>query len=218
MVTGVILAGGRSKRMGKNKALMRLGNDTLIAHVIRCLRHITGELLLITNSPEEYAHLGIAMRGDIVPNAGALGGIHTGLACASHETVLCVGCDTPFLVTNLLSYLVSVLAEYDAVIPYTLRMPNAHSALVRKNEQQITLQTLCAVYSKNCLPIIELMLNESDFRVHALAKRANVLTISPEIWKTFDSDGVSFFNINTLEDYEKAQVIYDTSCKLIKNV
>lgn len=209
MVTGVILAGGKSKRMGENKALLRLGNGTLIGHVIRRMQPITDEFLLITNSPDEYTHLGITMHKDIIPNAGALGGIHAGLTYASHQTVICVGCDNPFLMPNLLTYLVSVLGEYDAVMPYTYREPSSDNESV-----QITLQTLCAVYSKCCLPIIEQMLNEPDLRVHALQERANVLPLAPEIWKTYDSEGHSFFNVNTPEDFEKAQNIYDTLCEL----
>lgn len=202
MVTGVILAGGKSRRMGENKALLRLGNRTIIGQVIHHMQPITDELLLITNSPDEYTHLGIAMHKDIIPNAGALGGIHAGLSYASHETVLCVGCDNPFLVPNLLSYLVSALGEYDAVMPWTDKEPSADNA-----GAQIILQTLCAVYSKRCLPIIEQMLNESDLRVHALQEHANVLALAPEIWKTYDAEGFSFFNVNTPEDFEKAQTM-----------
>ncbi|MDE0636264.1 MAG: molybdenum cofactor guanylyltransferase [Candidatus Poribacteria bacterium] len=202
MVTGVILAGGKSRRMGENKALLRLGNRTIIGHVIQRIQPITDELLLITNSPDEYTHLGIAMHKDIIPNAGALGGIHAGLSYASHETVLCVGCDNPFLVPNLLSYLVSALGKYDAVMPWTDKESSAKNA-----GAQIILQTLCAVYSKRCLPIIEQMLNESDLRVHALQERANVFALAPEIWKTYDAEGFSFFNVNTPEDFEKAQTM-----------
>lgn len=204
MVTGVILAGGKSLRMGQNKALLRLGNETLIGHVICRMQSITDELLLITNSPDEYTHLDVTMHKDIKLNVGALGGIHAGLTYASHETVICVGCDNPFLVPNLLSYLVSVLGEHDAVMPYTYN-----------EDEQITFQTLCAVYSKRCLPIIEQMLNEPDLRVHALQERANVLTLAPKIWNTYDSEGCSFFNVNTPEDFEKAQTIYDTLRELV---
>lgn len=202
MVTGVILAGGKSRRMGQNKALLRLGNDTLIGHVIRRMRSITDELLLITNNPDEYAHLGITMHKDIMPNAGALGGIHAGLTYAAHETVICVGCDNPFLMPNLLTYLVSVLGEHDAVVPFTYKETPPY-----REDTQITLQTLCAAYSKRCPPIIEQMLNESNLRVHALQERANVLTLAPEIWQEFDPEGYSFFNINTPEDFEKAQTM-----------
>ena len=194
-VTGVILAGGKSRRMGENKALMQLGNDSLIGHVIHRMRLITDELLLVTNNPPEYVHLDVPMHGDILPGTGALGGIYTGLTHASHDAVLCVACDSPFLEPKLLAYLVSVLGEYDAVMPETF----AHH-----NDTQITLQTLCAAYSKRCLPIIESMLRDSELRVHALQERAHIKRVSPEIWQRFDSEGMSFFNINTPEDFEKA--------------
>lgn len=199
-VTGVILAGGQSRRMGQNKALIQLGDNSLIEHVICRMHLVVDELLLITNTPAEYAHLDVPMYDDIIPDTGALGGLYTGLTYASHDAVLCVGCDNPFLVPNLLTYLVSVLGEYDAVMPYTYRENPAR----RSEEDQITLQTLCAAYAKRCLPIIELMLQESELRVHALAERAYVQRVSPEVWQTFDSEGMSFFNINTPEDFEKA--------------
>ena len=195
-VTGVILAGGKSRRMRENKALMQLGDDSLIGHVIRRMRLITDELLLITNSPTEYGHLGVSMHGDIFPDTGALGGIYTSLTHASSDAVLCAACDSPFLNPKLLTYLVSVLGEYDAVMPETF----AH----HEDTTQITLQTLCAVYSKRCLPVIESMLRESELRVHALAERAHIKRVSPEVWQTFDSEGMSFFNINTPEDFERA--------------
>ena len=188
--------------MGQNKALLPLGEASLIEHVIRRMRRVTDKLLLITNVPAEYTHLGLPMYGDIIPDAGALGGIYTGLTHALHDAVLCVACDSPFLQPKLLAYLISVLGEYDAVMPYT------YKELPSDNEDaQITLQTLCAVYSKRCLPIIEQMLQESELRVHALQERANILALAPEIWKTHDSEGHSFFNVNTPEDFEKAQTI-----------
>lgn len=195
-VTGVILAGGKSRRMGQTKALMQLGDNSLIGHVIHRMNRVTDELLLITNSPTEYAHLGMPIRGDILPGTGALGGIYTGLTYASHDAVLCVACDSPFLEPKLLTYLASILGKYDAVMPYTHRK--------YRNNAQITLQTLCAIYSKRCLPIIESMLRESELRVHALQERAHIKRISPEIWQEFDPDGMSFFNINTPQDFERA--------------
>ena len=212
-VTGVILAGGKSRRMGENKALMRLGDDSLIGHVIRCLHDVTDELLLITNSPTEYAHLDVPMRGDILPGAGALGGVYTGVTHASYDAVLCVACDSPFLNPNLLTYLVSVLGEYDAVMPYTYssrQTPFCRNKDIGVtnpsygDDAQITLQTLCAAYSKRCLPIIELMLRESELRVHALQERARIQRVSPEVWRAFDPEGMSFFNINTPGDFKRA--------------
>lgn len=202
-VTGVILAGGMSRRMGKNKALLQLGEDSLIGHVIRRMHLITDELLLITNNPAEYVHLGLPMHEDTVPNAGALGGVYTGLTYASHDAVFCVACDSPFLEPKLLSYLFSVLGEYDAVMPYTCEEIEVRH-LSHSDAARITLQTLCAAYSKRCLPIIELMLQESELRVHALQERAHIKCMPPEVWQRFDPEGMSFFNINTPEDFERA--------------
>ncbi|RKU39547.1 molybdenum cofactor guanylyltransferase [Candidatus Poribacteria bacterium] len=193
-VTGVILAGGKSRRMGENKALLQLGGDSLIGHVIHRMRLVTDELLLITNNPTEYKHLDLPMYEDILPNTGALGGIHTGLSYASHDAVLCVACDSPFLDPKLITYLTSLLGGHDAVIPYTFRGDTG----------QMTLQTLCAVYSKRCLPIIKRMLQEREFRVHAIYERAHIKRIPPEVWRKFDPEGMSFFNINTPEDFDRA--------------
>ena len=210
-VTGVILAGGKSRRMGQNKALIQLGDDSLIGHVIRRMHRVTDELLLITNTPTEYAHLNVGMHGDIIPDTGALGGIYTGLTYASYDTVLCIACDSPFLEPKLLTYLVSVLGEYDAVMPYTYssrQTPFCRNTDIGgtnpTHDGQIILQTLCAAYSKRCLPIIELMLQESELRVHALQERAYIKRVSPEVWREFDPEGMSFFNINTPEDFERA--------------
>ena len=209
-VTGVILAGGQSRRMGKNKALMKIGNDSLIGHVIHRMRLITDELLLITNSPTEYVPLNVPMHGDILPGTGALGGIYTGLTHASHDAVLCVACDSPFLEPKLLTYLISILGEYDAVMPYTYssqQTPFRNKDIGVTNPShntQTTLQTLCAAYSKRCLSIIELMLRESELRVHALQEHAHIKRVSPEVWQRFDPDGISFFNINTPQDFERA--------------
>ena len=193
-VTGVILAGGKSRRMGANKALMQLGEDSLIGHIIRRMHLVTDELLLITNSPTEYVHLDLPMYADIIPNTGALGGIYTGLMSASYDAVICVACDSPFLEPKLLTYLVSVLGEYDAVMPYTSN----------HNDTQIILQTLCGVYSKRCLPIIASMLQASELRVHALQEWARVQSVSPEVWQRLDPEGMSFFNINTPADFDLA--------------
>ena len=203
MVTGAILAGGKSRRMGVNKAFLRLGNRTLIEHVIHRIQPIADELLIITNTPDEYNHLGIETKADIIPNSGTLGGIHSALTYSTNDAVICVGCDNPFIDTNLLLYLISVLGEHDAVIPYTC-----------SDTGQITLQTLCAVYSKRCLHIVEQMLNDTELRVHTLKEHANILSINPKTWKEFDTHGVSFLNINTPDEFEKAQTIYDTLCEL----
>ena len=185
--------------MGENKALLRLGDKTLIEHVICPLREVTDELLLITNSQQEYAHLNLSMHGDILPNAGALGGLHAGLTYASHELVLCVACDSPFLQPALLTYLISAIETEDAVVPYTATEDASNKKF------QTKFQTLCAVYSKRCLPVIEQMVSASELRVHQLYRRIRCREVPPAIWRTFDAAGLSFFNVNTRADFENAK-------------
>lgn len=194
-VTGVILAGGRSRRMGQNKALMRLGDDPLITHVIRKMESVTDELLLITNQPDLYTDLKLPMYADILPEMGALGGLHTGLSYAANRTVICVGCDMPLLQPNLLSHLTALLGDYDAVVP----------CVQAADRSAPVFQTLSAVYSKRCLPVIDGMLTVGELRVHALYERIDVRIVQPEEWQAFDPQGLSFFNINTPEDFEKAK-------------
>ena len=193
-VTGVILAGGRSRRMGQNKALMLLGDEPVIVHVIRQMELVTDELLLITNEPDLYTTLKLPMYMDILPEMGTLGGLHAGLTYAANRTVLCVGCDMPLLQPNLLSHLTTLLDDYDAVVPY-----------VEMTDRSTTVfQTLSAVYSKRCLPVIDGMLAAGELRVHALYDRIDTRTVQPHEWQTLDPQGLSFFNINTPEDFEQA--------------
>lgn len=189
--TGIILAGGSSRRMGQNKALMRLGCATLIEHTLYQMRLVTTNVLLITNTPSQFGHLGVRMYTDVVPNMGALGGIYTGLTHADNPAVICVGCDMPQLQPRLLSYLTTILGEDDAVVPY---VENPDSTGPK-------FQTLSAVYSKKCLSAIKQMFAEGELRVHALYNRISVRVVPPSEWRQFDPHGHSFFNINTPEDF-----------------
>lgn len=193
-VTGVILAGGRSRRMGRNKALMPLRQEPLIAHVVRQMQSVTDELLLITNEPDLYTSLKLPMYADILPDMGALGGIYTGLTYARNSTVICVGCDMPLLQPNLLSHLTTLLNNYDAVVP----------CVEAEDRSASIFQTLSAVYAKRCLPVIDSMLAGGELRVHALYDRVDTRVVQPKEWQLFDPQGLSFFNINTPEDFEIA--------------
>ena len=181
--------------MGQNKALMRLGDDPLIVHVIRQMESVIDELLLITNEPGLYTALKLPTHTDILPHMGALGGLHTGLSYAANGTVICVGCDMPLLQPNLLSHLVDLLGDYDAVVPCVQSADGATTVF----------QTLSAVYSKRCLPVIDEMLAVGELRVHALYDRIEARIVQPHEWRKFDPRGLSFFNINTPEDFEKAE-------------
>ena len=134
------------------------------------------------------------MYADILPGMGALGGLHTGLTYATNSTVLCVGCDMPLLQPNLLSHLTTLLGNYDAVVP----------CVEAADRSAIVFQTLSAVYSKRCLPVIDRMLAAGELRVHALYDRIDARIVQPYEWQVLDPQGLSFFNINTPKDFEKA--------------
>ena len=180
--------------MGQNKALMRLGDEPLIAYVVRQMELVTDELLLITNEPDLYATLKLPMYADILPDMGALGGLQTGLTYAANSIAICVGCDMPLLQPNLLSYLTTLLGDYDAVVPCVQAVDRSANVF----------QTLSAVYSKRCLPVIDAMLAVGELRVHALYDRIDARIVQPHEWRAFDPQGLSFFNINTPKDFEKA--------------
>lgn len=181
--------------MGRNKALMHLGDETLIARTLKRLRIVTDEIILISNSANLYSELGVQVYEDLVPNSGALGGVYTGLSYAVNNAVLCIACDMPLLQPKLMRYLVSVLGEYDAVVPYTQGV----------KESNPKLQTLCAVYSRHCRQVIRQMLDEGELRLHALCDRVTVRMVPPDEWQNFDPKGLSFVNINTREDFEKVK-------------
>ncbi|MDE0041415.1 MAG: molybdenum cofactor guanylyltransferase [Candidatus Poribacteria bacterium] len=194
--TGVILAGGDSRRMGQNKALMRLGDETLISRTLKRLQIVTDETIVISNSVDLYNELGVRVYEDLVPKSGALGGVYTGLTHAVNSAVVCIACDMPLLQPKLMNYLLSVLGDHDAVVPYTREM---------EEESNPKLQTLCAVYSRRCGQVIRQMLEEGELRLHALCDRIKVRRVPPGEWREFDPDGLSFVNVNTREDFERVR-------------
>ena len=193
--TGVILAGGDSRRMGRNKALMRLGDETLISRTLKRLQSVTDETIIIANSVHLYSELDVRVYEDLIPESGALGGVYTGLTHAVNSAVVCVACDMPLLKPELMNYLLSVLGEHDAVVPYTQEL----------EESNPKLQTLCAVYARRCKRVVRQMLEGGELRLHALCDRIKVRRVPPVEWRDFDPDGLSFVNVNTREDFERVK-------------
>src|SRR5512132_1277460 len=117
-VTGVIQAGGRSTRMaGRPKALIELGGRRIIERALRALAPSVDDVLVVTNTPERYAFLGLPMVGDVFPDHGSLGGIYSGLKAAPGEAAFTVACDMPFLRTDVARMVIAHAGEADVVIP-----------------------------------------------------------------------------------------------------
>jgi molybdopterin-guanine dinucleotide biosynthesis protein A len=137
-MTGVILSGGKSLRMGQDKAFVEIGGLPMIERILRVLRALFEETIIVANQIDPYRQLDASIYSDAIPDRGALGGLYTGLLFSSFDTSFCVGCDMPFISGSLISYLTDRIEGHDAVVPRTAD----------------GLQPLHAVYSKNCLGAI----------------------------------------------------------------
>ncbi|MGB7294663.1 MAG: molybdenum cofactor guanylyltransferase [Candidatus Aminicenantales bacterium] len=189
-MTAVILAGGRSRRVGENKLFLKWGRHTLIAHAVASLSPLFEDMLIVANRENVGALLELfpsypRIVHDIVEGKGPLGGIHAGLISAKSPAAFVVGCDMPLLNPKLVSFLKGLSEGYDAVVP---RTPKG-------------LEPLHSIYTKNCLPAIVRQLGESDLRPNAVLSRLNVRYVEPEEMTAFDPELLSFANINTLKDY-----------------
>ena len=190
--SAAIQAGGESRRMGQNKALMEFCGQPLIARVAARVCPAADETLVTTQEPELYAFLGLPMFADIFPGKGALGGLYTALAAARGERVLVVGCDMPFVSRAMLLRMLAVMdAEgVDVVIP----------------ETENGLEPLHAVYRREtCLPAVEGALAREQRRMIAWFPEVRVRVFRQDEVAAEDPQGWAFLNVNTPEEFAEAQ-------------
>ncbi|GFO59175.1 hypothetical protein GMST_15000 [Geomonas silvestris] len=184
-VTGVILAGGQSSRMGSNKALLPIRNGRFIEIIHRRLNSLFGELLIVANSEEPYRFLGSRIVADRYPGLGVLAGLHAALAECRTPYLFAVACDMPFLNDRLIRELVSRRGEAEVIIP----------------ETEKGLEPLHAVYSSACLRPVEAALAENRRRVVSFFPQVRVLRLTPARVAELDPGLLSLRNINTPEEY-----------------
>lgn len=192
MITIAVQAGGKSSRMGEDKALVRLAGTPLIERVLSRIDGLADEILITTNRPETLGHFGLRMAPDEVPGAGALHGLKTALTAAHGEIVLILSCDTPFVSRDLLKHLLNRAHEADVIIP---KHGNKY-------------EPLQAVYGRShCLPAVEAALESGKKRMISFYPKVHVLPIEKHVLSRLDPSGLSFFNINTPEDLERAELL-----------
>lgn len=191
-VTSIVLVGGRSSRLGRDKALLEINGQFLIERILRRLAQISEEILIVANELDRYEQFEGIVISDVYPGKGALGGIFSGLRRASNDHSLVVACDMPFLNVSLLRYMQSLAADYDVVIPRVQGLTEA----------------LHAIYSKHCLPFIERQLQIGDLRIVHFFPQVRVRYVEQEEMETFDPEHLSFFNINSQEDLDRARAIW----------
>lgn len=188
--SAAILAGGKSSRMGINKAFVQVRSCRIIDHAIEELIKVSNDILIVTNSVEDYVHLDIRVVTDIFPGYGPLSGIHAALANAMEDRVLVVACDMPFIESSLANYLINLAENYDAVVPTV----------------EGYYEPLFAVYTKACLPHIEQCIKQGDKRrVIDFFSTIKVKYVNEEeISLVADLERV-FYNVNTPKELAAAR-------------
>ena len=196
MFTIVIQAGGESRRMGQDKALLPFLGQPLIERILERIRGLADEILVTTNNPGAFQFLGVPLYPDLVLDRGALGGLYTALRAASHPVVGIVACDMPFLNPDLLAFEREKLMETkaDIVIP----------------ETSSGLEPFHAVYRRStCLEPVKSALDAGKWRVDAWFYQIKLLALTSEEMRLYDPHLVSFWNVNTPEDLSLAQKMAD---------
>jgi molybdopterin-guanine dinucleotide biosynthesis protein A len=191
--TGVILAGGLSTRFdGKNKALFPVGEKPLLSYIYNVYKELFDEILLVTNEPLQYLDWDLEIVSDIYPIRSSMTGIHAGLFYAKHSYAFISGCDTPFIKKELVeTILEGIDNKSELIIP----------------ETRLGLEPMCAVYSKNCLKNLERCLKDEKLKILKCLKKNPVKKISEKKVLQKDPGFISFFNINTPEDLDKAEAL-----------
>lgn len=175
---------------GKNKAFLSVGNHTIIDRLYNTLQGLFDEVLLVTNDPIQYLSWDLTIVTDLFPIRSALTGIHAGLFHASSPHVFITPCDTPFLKKDLIETLLEELEpKWDVIIPVT----------------QEGNQPLCAIYSKRCIKPIERQLKNEDPKIVRFFPKVKVKEIQEARLRSADPHLISFFNINTPEDFTTSE-------------
>lgn len=191
--TGIVLAGGRSRRMGRDKALLELGGRSLIEIVVERMGRICAEVLVVAAEEETYAGLGVPLVVDRFPGVGVLGGLHAGLQAAGNEVALAVGCDMPFLSPDLLRAFLGWVEGFDV-------------AVLRRGER---VEPLHAAYRRTCLPAIEAAIRARRRRVISFFPQVRVRPVSPQEVEARGAGLRSFRNVNTPQDWEAVQAEWE---------
>lgn len=190
-VAGVILAGGKSRRMGTDKAFLTVGREAMIENVAMELKKVFKELLISGGEEETGVRLGLKVVPDLIKGWGPLSGIHASLLAARSRKCLVVPCDMPFLSADLARIMAELSQGYDVTVP----------------QHGDYLQPLFAVYDKNCIPAVEEALRNGRHKVVDFYPRVRVKYVSETLLRAAADIDTVFFNVNTPLDLEKARMM-----------
>lgn len=184
-VTGIILSGGLSTRIGSDKAMLEIGGKKIIEMISETLLEIFSKVKIITNNPVQYKFLGLEMHEDIYKNIGPIGGIHSGLVNSGTEKNFFISCDMPFVNKNLINFIIE-------------NSPVNNIAVTKTKDG---LQPLCGIYPKSSINKIDELIENSKLSIHGIFNEFNTKII--DIEKEFAGFSEKlFFNINTLNDFK----------------
>lgn len=187
--TGVVVAGGRSRRMGRDKALLPWDGATLLDHALSRLRAACPAVRILSGAERRYEDRGVPVDVDAVPDSGPLGGIYTALLRLEENPGLFLGVDLPFVPVRLLLRLLEMVEGHDAVVPLSPRGP----------------EPLCAVYRPTCLGPVRRCLEAGDFKMTSFWRDVDVLQAGETQLVGFGPLDEVFRNVNTPDDYERAR-------------
>lgn len=185
IATGFVVAGGRSERMGRDKALLPWAESTLLEHALARLRAVCADVRILAGAEARYAGYGAPVHTDLVRDAGPLGGVHAGLQNLGAAFGLFLGVDTPLIPPALLGALVGAAPGFDAVVPVVGGRP----------------EPLCAVYGEGCREPVRRRLAAGERKMTSFWPEVRVRTLAEDELAAFGDPGEMFRNLNTPEDY-----------------
>jgi molybdopterin-guanine dinucleotide biosynthesis protein A len=190
---GIVLAGGKSTRLGRDKASEILLDRSLLQRAIDCLDGVVDEIIVVKarqqSLPATISNTLVQVVEDAYPGTGPLGGIYTGLIAAEAPAAVAVACDMPLLQPALLAELLRLLPGHDLVAPIKEALP----------------EPLCAAYAKSCIDPVRRKLEAGEYKASAYFDEVDALLLEPRVWQQFDPNGLSFLNVNREEDLDRVR-------------
>jgi molybdopterin-guanine dinucleotide biosynthesis protein A len=187
-MTGIVLSGGENRRMGTDKAFMKVAGFPMIELVLKALQSVFHEIIIVTNAPSRYGAYKVKVVTDAFDKRGPLTGICSGLMQSSDEYNFVAACDMPFLNPALISYMAGLAEGHDAVVPSVGGL----------------IEPLHAVYRKRLIPLMERQIQQDRRRIRELFGQVRMRFVTELEIDRFDPTRKSFKNLNTPRDYEEA--------------
>lgn len=194
-VTGVLLAGGKSRRMGEDKRHLLVGEQTLLERGLAVLRSTFQDVLVVIAQDSPPLDVEAHVVRDLVPDCGSLGGLYTGLMQAATPYIFVVACDMPFL-------------DPAVIAQFTSRRTDADIVMAKLASR---IHPMHALYSKRCLPVVERMIQARQLKIQEMAsdRSLHVRYVTEGDLRAIDPSGRSFQNVNTHADLEAARSLLD---------